>query len=68
MAQAICPNIVDACGGEFTGVCTLPASHAGECEFMDAMGLCGENENCRAQADWHRSCADKRDRDRPHNH
>lgn len=29
-------------------ICVLPANHAGTHDCIDAMGMCGENDDCRA--------------------
>lgn len=43
-----CQRDITACEGEFHGICALPAGHAGDCDFVDTMGMCHVNPNCRA--------------------
>lgn len=67
-ATRICQKDISTANGEDYAVCILPANHGGDCDFVDTMGMCIENENCRAQSDWHKPYANERDRNRPHNH
>ncbi len=46
--MSICRNLMSAPHTDF--ICTLPASHAGSCDLIDAMGICGEHDDCRATA------------------
>jgi len=42
-----CEHTVSAYDGEFFGICALPAGHAGDCEYVETMGMCSE-PGCRA--------------------
>ena len=41
-----CSNLVTAPDTDYA--CVLPAGHAGHCDLIDAMGMCGEHGDCRA--------------------
>lgn len=49
-------------------ICTLPKGHAGYCDYMDAMGMCGLSDDCRAVRDrWAKAFPYAReDNPRPH--
>ena len=56
--------MIDACDGEYSAICTLPARHGGDHNFVDTMGMCPV-DNCRATAHgWKFPTGNNR----PHNH
>jgi hypothetical protein len=47
--MSICQHIENAPHTDY--VCTLPAAHAGDHDLIDAMGICGEHDDCRATSE-----------------